>query len=328
MTVVLSTAAAAEELVREIDLRGEWKFEIGDNLDYAAPDFNDSRWEKIRVPAAWENEGYPGYNGYAWYRISLIIPERLRNKLLYLKLGQIDDVDRTYFNGRLIGGEGDFPSQYRTAFNVNRLYQIPTGLVQFGRRNVLAVRVFDLQGVGGIVHGEVGIYSNDEILPLLIDLSGLWRFKSGDDPQWSINEFDDSLWRLITVPGTWEQQGFSRSGCYGWYRKTFLLDRLPTERRLILMLGKIREMDQVFLNGVQIGETGLFQNTYSENNGTFKDVERAYFVPPHLLRAGKNTIAVRVYDSTGQGGIYWGFVGICTRNEFLRRNGRKSADNR
>ena len=34
------------DLNREIDLKGEWCFEIGDNLDYARDDYNYSKWEK------------------------------------------------------------------------------------------------------------------------------------------------------------------------------------------------------------------------------------------------------------------------------------------
>ena len=40
----------AGELNREIDLQGEWLFEIGDNLEFADPNFNDSRWVTVNVP--------------------------------------------------------------------------------------------------------------------------------------------------------------------------------------------------------------------------------------------------------------------------------------
>ncbi len=33
-------------------------------------DFDDSKWDKITVPSSWENQGFRGYNGYAWYRVS------------------------------------------------------------------------------------------------------------------------------------------------------------------------------------------------------------------------------------------------------------------
>ncbi|MDZ7371606.1 MAG: glycoside hydrolase [candidate division KSB1 bacterium] len=312
------------DLARQIDLQGEWRFEIGDNLDFALPSFNDAKWTRVQVPDAWENQGFPGYDGYGWYRITFVMPGYLRNKMLFFKLGQIDDVDRVYFNGHLIGGRGDFPPRYNTAFNVNRVYQIPGTLVQFDRRNTLAVRVFDLHGSGGIVHGEVGIYTNDEFLPLFIDLSGPWRFKAGDDTQFALKDFNDTVWRTIIVPSFWDQQGFSQVGSYAWYRKSFYMDNYGSNEKMILVLGKIKEMDQVFFNGRQIGETGMFQSDYSNGSVKYRDQERAYFIPPDLIQKhGMNTIAVRVYDAEGCGGIYGGFVGICTREEFLRYTKRK-----
>ena len=40
-----------------------WKFRIGDRLEWAGKDFDDSRWESIRVPNQWEDEGFNGYDG-------------------------------------------------------------------------------------------------------------------------------------------------------------------------------------------------------------------------------------------------------------------------
>ena len=190
-------------LSREIDLCGEWVFEIGDNLDYAGIDYNDSRWEHILVPGAWENEGFPGFDGYGWYRIVFTVPKHLKNKVLYLNLGQIDDVDRTYFNGVYIGGNGDFPPTYQTAYDVTRLYELPTDLIRFGKENTLAVRIYDHQGMGGIVHGEIGVFSRQDVIDLKIDLSGAWRFKTGDRSEWAAQDYDDAEWKVIAVPGFW-----------------------------------------------------------------------------------------------------------------------------
>jgi len=89
----------AMDLEKVIDLKGEWRFEIGDNQDFARPNFNDSKWEKMKVPSRWEDQGFPGYDGYAWYRISFKAPQKMQTHHLYLKLGRIDDVDRVYLNG-------------------------------------------------------------------------------------------------------------------------------------------------------------------------------------------------------------------------------------
>ena len=59
-----------------IDLEGNWRFSIGDDTAWASPYFKDNDWEKIKVPAMWEDQGFHGYNGYAWYRKTFDVPER------------------------------------------------------------------------------------------------------------------------------------------------------------------------------------------------------------------------------------------------------------
>ncbi len=85
---------------RIVDLNGIWKFEIGDNIKFADPSFDDSRWEDVRVPSSWEDEGFPGYDGFAWYRLKFRISEKYSSESIYLSLGAIDDVDEVYLNGK------------------------------------------------------------------------------------------------------------------------------------------------------------------------------------------------------------------------------------
>ena len=310
--------ALAINLNTEIDLKGKWLFEIGDNLEYAQPSFNDSKWETINVPGAWENEGFPGYDGYGWYRISFVIPKELSNKVLYLKIGQIDDVDRTYFNGRFIGGNGDFPPSYQTAYDENRLYELPSNFINFGKKNTLAVRIYDEKGGGGITHGKIGVYSREDVIDLQIDLSGVWQFKTGDDTQWAGVDIDDSKWHKMPAPAHWEQHNFPRHDGFAWYRKSVRIPKTMSKKKLILLLGKINDIDQAYFNGVKIGETGDYPVKQSKVQ-SHKDEERAYFIPPYLIQPNKvNVIAVRVYDFGKMGGIYSGYLGIATRGDYLK----------
>ncbi|MBK6680677.1 MAG: hypothetical protein IPG53_11920 [Ignavibacteriales bacterium] len=78
-----------------MDLSIHWKFQIGDDSPRSQIDFDDSKWDKITVPSSWENQGFHGYNGYAWYRVSFEGSTALaKNPLLHL--GYIDDVDEVY----------------------------------------------------------------------------------------------------------------------------------------------------------------------------------------------------------------------------------------
>jgi len=126
-----------------IDLKGSWKFSIGDNPEWADEDYDDSDWEEINVPSLWENEGFYGYDGFAWFRKTLELNISQLDENLFLYLGYIDDVDETYFNGHLIGLSGSFPPNISTAYNAQRKYFIPTSLLKKGT-NVISVRVFDI----------------------------------------------------------------------------------------------------------------------------------------------------------------------------------------
>ena len=125
----------------EVDLKGEWKFSIGDDMNWIKPEFNDENWENIKVPSPWENEGFNGYDGYAWYRKHFMAPINLKGKSVYLSMGYIDDCDEVFVNGHLIGFSGSFPPDYYTAYNAMRMYPCPQDLINFNSDNVIAVRV-------------------------------------------------------------------------------------------------------------------------------------------------------------------------------------------
>ena len=115
----------AESWKQIVNLEGNWKFNIGDENWWKDENFNDSKWESLKVPGAWEDQGFHGYNGYAWYRKSFTIPDRYKGKTLYLYLGYVDDADETYLNGHLIGTGGKLPPNFETAYNLFRKYPLP-----------------------------------------------------------------------------------------------------------------------------------------------------------------------------------------------------------
>jgi GH15 family glucan-1,4-alpha-glucosidase len=137
-----------------------WNFTTGDDPAFSQVQFNDSSWRQIPVPSWWEREGFDGYDGIAWYRVRFTVAERYLTQQLYLVLGKIDDADQTYLNGVLIGSMGKFPPEQGSAWNQMRAYRLPPGLVK--TKNVLAVRVYDSGGPGGIVADPIGIYTAKE----------------------------------------------------------------------------------------------------------------------------------------------------------------------
>ena len=149
-----------------------WRFTPGDNLEYANPAFDDSGWKELRVDKIWEEQGYDPLDRYAWYRFKATIPSSLRSQS-YLKdsllffLGKINNFDQTYLNGTIFGINGKSVSrdaQVDTSFvtapmefwNLERHYalNVKDPRIRWDQENVIAVRVFDQGGQGGMWSGK------------------------------------------------------------------------------------------------------------------------------------------------------------------------------
>lgn len=136
------------------------KFFIGDYNEWRNPSFDDSHWPTIRPTTNWELQGYPDYNGYAWYRFHVTLPSSLKNNS-YLKdslrifLAKIDDCHETYLNGMLIAKSGSFPTEkdgYITTWN--KLQEIHISVkhpaLKWDAENIIAIKVYDGGGGGGL----------------------------------------------------------------------------------------------------------------------------------------------------------------------------------
>ncbi|MDP4115746.1 MAG: hypothetical protein Q8903_06405 [Bacteroidota bacterium] len=68
LLIAFTAGIYGQEFKAVMRLEGLWKFSLGDNMKYATQSYNDKNWDQIKVPSAWEDQGYNGYDGYAWYR--------------------------------------------------------------------------------------------------------------------------------------------------------------------------------------------------------------------------------------------------------------------
>jgi len=313
-----------------VDLRGNWKFEIGDNKKYADPNFNDKKWDEIFVPSEWENEGYPGYDGYAWYRKTFILPASAQSKRLSLHMGYIDDACAVYVNGNLVGEGGRFEPDYKTAYNEEQKYFLPNDFLFYGKENTIVVRVYDEMQSGGIVRGKIGIFEQTSDISFVTEFPARWKFKAGDDDEWKKPNIDDSKWQELIVPAKWDFQGYRDYDGFAWYRVTFDAPSNYEDERLMLMLGKIDDLDETYLNGERIGKTGRMRKDGSITTDNDYVKIRAYNIPRSLLKAKQNVIAVRVYDGLKDGGIYEGPIGITTEKEYRKwdRNQNQNNENK
>jgi len=105
---------------------------------------------------------------------------------------------------------------------------------------------------------------------------------------------DRLAWQPVPQVGAWDDWGVPKlDGFAGllWFRRTVTLSPEQAKGAARLTLGRIEDMDVVWINGVAIG------------TGYGGDVRRDYAVPPGVLRPGANEIVVSVLNTAGIGGF-------------------------
>lgn len=149
-----------------------WKFISGDQPEVFSPEYDDAHMKSIEVNKIWEEQGYDPLDGFCWYRLHVVIPSELKTNAslkdsLLIYLGKINNYDQTFLNGHLIGVNGfksadnqrddlsfitapinywDRPRAYKLALN--------DSLIRWDRENIIAVRVYDEGGQGGMYTGD------------------------------------------------------------------------------------------------------------------------------------------------------------------------------
>ncbi len=306
IAITVTSKLYSQQFSSELNLSGNWRFSIGDDIDWAMPGYDDSDWDLIRVPARWEEQGYPGYNGFAWYRTDIMLPASFHGRELFLELGYIDDVDEVFFNGVKIGQTGSFPPNFATAYNAFRSYQVPLHLVNKQKPNTIAVRVYDVELEGGIVRGNVRLMAKNVAVVPDINLNGYWDFTIGQQAKPGNHR--------IMVPGAWENQGFRNYDGYAVYSKTVYIPEEMAKQKLIFMAGRIDDDDRFYINGEFIAETGDYYGRYNSN---MHYEFRNYFIPDGVIKTGDNFFEIKVVDRGGEGGIIEGNIGLITQNNFI-----------
>lgn len=138
-----------------------------------------------------------------------------------------------------------------------------------------------------------------------LSLAGQWRIQAQPGPQELAPDLardltDDSGWRLAPVPSDFAALKLRppAQGLSVFYRCRIILEG-PPPSGLALYLGRIGAADAVFFNGEPIGESGQLRRQIKV------DIEkpRLYPLPAALWKEGANVIAVRVFATTGLGGL-------------------------
>jgi hypothetical protein len=133
------------------DLPLRWRFrtdpeDAGAHRGWASRDFDHRQWPLLRIRALWDEQAYAGYLGYAWYRVWCEAPQLPPGKRAYLVFGSVDESAWVHVNGRLCGVHDTDPD---VGFQERFLVDV-TGALRPGQRSLIAVRVRNTIGVGGI----------------------------------------------------------------------------------------------------------------------------------------------------------------------------------
>ncbi len=137
---------------------------------WSAADLDTSTWKTMKLPAYWEDAGYPGFDGLFWFRRTFDLPENWDGSDVELHLGAVDDNDTTWVNGLQVGAT--------IGYNLPRVYRVPGSVLQ-QTNNVIAVRVLDTGGGGGLWGGEdpMRMMVNAGGQTNSIPLTGDWRYR-------------------------------------------------------------------------------------------------------------------------------------------------------
>ena len=112
---------------------------------WSAANLDTSSWKTMKLPGYWEDAGYPGFDGLFWFRRTFDLPENWDGSDMELHLGAVDDNDTTWVNGLQVGAT--------IGYNLPRVYRVPGSVLQ-QTNNIIAVRVLDTGGGGGLWGGE------------------------------------------------------------------------------------------------------------------------------------------------------------------------------
>ncbi len=108
------------------------------------------------------------------------------------------------------------------------------------------------------------------------------------------SDFDASDWQRAKVPSYWDEEGLGRIYGVVWFRKEIDIAFPPAGKPAKILFGNVIDEDTLYINGKLVGAMPM------------QYIPRKYDIPEGLLKQGKNTIVVRVVNSSARGGFYKG----------------------
>ncbi len=124
----------------------------GDAEKWWEPAFDDKAWAALRPGISWEQQGFAGYRGVAWYRLHFKPEQSWRGEKVWLGLNEVAGEFAAWLNGKPLSAAkfSDHPESGRAVFDL-------TAHAQTGKDNIFALRVDGREQPGGLLAKPSGI---------------------------------------------------------------------------------------------------------------------------------------------------------------------------
>lgn len=146
---------------------------------------------------------------------------------------------------------------------------------------------------------EKHIYESDDLIATMKQEEGkkshawnvaLYRGDAGlhESTPWYAADYDDTTWKQTDLFATeWASNGLSPINGSHWFRKEFQVADAQAGQAATLRMGCVVDADSVYVNGTFVGTV------------SYQYPPRIYSIPAGLLKAGKNTVTVRLISNGG-----------------------------
>jgi signal transduction histidine kinase len=281
---VISDSTLAEQW---ITLAKDWRYQKGDNLDWAKPDFDDSSWKNVNylnlnMPDS--TSAIAGDNEIAWFRKRIKADSTLQEALVLDIIQQ--GASEIYLDGKLIHKIGTVSSN-PDALEIHN----PRGtFLSFpklnGKEQVLAVRYANGQykipknrrylnskGYMALYLTSKSFAKSAEVLTLTdsliadqwLSIRNYWRYQKGDNPNWADPNFDDSAWLghdFFNLNMRNGENAIADRGEIAWFRKRIKADSTLTKTTVLNIFQK--GASEIYLDGKLIHQLGRVSSNNNE----------------------------------------------------------------
>ncbi len=134
----------------------------------------------------------------------------------------------------------------------------------------------------------------------MVELRGLCRFHTGDNPRWANPGFDDSQWPVARIDEPWIEQGYTIGSGFAWYRFQVLVP--AGHPHLGIYVPATEDSYEIFVDGQRVAKEGGLP---PKENSLYRDygVDPVFPVPGKLIPAGRPVeVALRLWHWP-----YWTF---------------------